>query len=196
MRSSVIPLVIVGALVAVSLASCQSSKQSTTQVVAQRDTSIPPNAIPAAKVDPRLLRYTFYFKMLASDTHPADEIFIDTSGQMRFNTHQQMKSGIWKTPTGFAYIEPADDDTLTYFVRKESLFVIDPSDVSPECPNGDIMYISFYRPDLKKEIRLKTNTCAEEYNLLTGEQRKLFPMLLAYVQRLAQRYRPLFPDSP
>lgn len=147
---------------------------------------------PAA--NPLDIKYSMYYRVLSSDKNQADEIFVDTTGEMRFNTHQQMKSGTWKTPAGFAYIEPADGDTLFYFVRKTSFFDIDPSDVLPECPDGDVLFFSIYRSDIKKEIKLKTNTCATDFNLLTGEQRKLFPMFIQFIQRLANRYRPRFPD--
>jgi hypothetical protein len=122
-------------------------------------------------------------------------MFIDSTGQMTFTTNQTMKSGQTKTPTGFAYLEPSDDDTLYYFVRQKSLYDIDPSDVKPQCPTGDNLIITLYRPDINKWLKLETNTCAVDFNLLTSTQRRLFQQFLLFIQRLAARYRPGFLEN-
>ena|SRR5579872_5799938 len=143
---------------------------------------------------PQTFTYRFHFASLGSMTKPHDEIWIDTTGQMTFDTHQHLKDGSWKSPRGFAFLEPRDEDTLLFFIRKNILFSIDESDVSPQCPDGDQYIIRMYRSDLKKELFIRTNPCAGEYNLLTGEQRKIFPLFLAYIERLRDRYRPLYTD--
>jgi len=143
---------------------------------------------------PQTFTYRFHFASLGSMTKPHDEIWIDTSGQMTFDTHQHMKDGTWKSPRGMAYLEPKDEDSLLAFIRQDILYSIDQSDVSPQCPDGDQYSIRLYRSDLKKELSIKTNTCAAEFNLLTGQQRKLFPAFVAYIDRLRNRYRPLYTE--
>jgi hypothetical protein len=147
-----------------------------------------------ASITPQTFTYRFHFANLGSMTKPHDEIWIDTSGQVTFNTHQHMKDGSWKSPRGFAYLEPKDEDTLLFFIRKDAMYSIEESDVSPQCPDGDQYTIRMSRSDLKKELIIQTNTCAGEYNLLTGDQRKLFPAFLAYIDRLRDRYRPLYTE--
>ncbi len=139
-------------------------------------------------------KYRFYFGSLGSLTKPHDNIWIDTAGQMTFDTEQQLKSGGWKSPRGMSFLEPKDEDTLLFFIKQDALFTIEEADVSPQCPDGDIYTIIIYRTDIKKQLSVKTNTCAPEFNLLTGQQRKIFPALLAFIDRIRDRYRPLFTD--
>lgn len=169
---------------------CSASHTSSSSSHAS-DTAEKPVLVTEAKPE---VRFSIYMRVTASEDHPADELFIDTSGEMRFNTHQQMKTGQWKTPEGFAYVEPADADTLHFFMKHDSFLEIQPGDILPQCPGGDQLYIAVYRADLKKNVRYKTNMCAATFNLLTGEQRTLFPMFLNYMERLRNRYRPRFPD--
>ncbi|HYM20578.1 MAG TPA: hypothetical protein VEW28_06200 [Candidatus Kapabacteria bacterium] len=138
------------------------------------------------------IKYVFRYRMISSTSSPNDDLFIDSTGQMTFHTTQKTMSGEVKTPTGFAYLEPADGDTLYYFIRQNLLYDIDPNNVNPQCPTGDIFSLYIYRCDSNKSIRLQTNTCAQDFNLLTGPQRKLFQQLIPFVQRLAARYRPGF----
>jgi hypothetical protein len=139
-------------------------------------------------------RYRFHLNASGSMTTPHDDINIDTNGQMVFDTQQHMKDGTWKSPHGMAFLEPRDEDTLLSFIKRDILFSIDESDVSPSCPNGDHYSLQISRTDLQKKLSITTNTCAAEYNLLTGDARKIFPAFLAYLNRLRDRYRPLFTD--
>jgi hypothetical protein len=143
---------------------------------------------------PQTFKYRFYFYSLGSLTRPHDEIWIDTNGQMTFDTQQHMHDGSWKSPRGMAYLEPRDEDSLLTFIRQDALFSIDEADVTPQCPDGDQYKIRVYRSDLKKQVSFNTNTCASEFNLLVGQQRKLFPGFIAYIERLRVRYRPLYTE--
>ena len=143
---------------------------------------------------PQVFTYRFYFGSVGSVTKPHDEIWIDTSGQMTFDTHQHMNDGSWKSPHGIAYLEPRDEDTMLTFIKQDVLFSIDESDVTPQCPDGDQYTIRLYRSDLHKKISFRTNTCALEYNLLTGQQRKIFPAFIAFIDRMRARYRPLYTE--
>jgi len=134
--------------------------------------------------------YTLRFVASGSMKSPHDEIYIDSSGQMIFNTDQHLKNGLWKTPRGMAYLEARDEDTLLQFIKQDNLFSIVESDVSPQCPEGDHFTLKIHRSDLKKDLFINTNTCAAEYNLLTGSNRKVFPDFLSFIGRLRDRYRP------
>ncbi len=166
-----------------SMGGCHSSRmQTSSEESSQHDTVLhrPPEAI----------KFSFHLKTLLSLTHPDDEINIDTNGQMIFELHQLMNSGKWRNPTGFSYMNKLDDDTLWSFIKKSSLFDVQIDDVKPECPDGDLLFISIYRSDLNKTVSFQTNTCAKDYNLLTGEQRQYFPQFLAFLQRVRDKYRP------
>jgi len=139
-------------------------------------------------------KYRFVFGSLGSLTKHHDNIWIDTTGQMIFDTEQKFKDGKWKSPRGIAFLEPKDEDTLRSFIKQDALFSIEQSDVQPQCPNGDQYILRIFRSDLNKELVLTTNTCASEYNLLSGQQRKVFPALLGFIDRIRERYRPLFTE--
>ena len=139
-------------------------------------------------------KYRFHLNASGSITTPHDDINIDTNGQMVFDTQQHMKDGSWKSPHGLAYLEPRDEDTLLSFIKHDALFSIEESDISPSCPDGDHYSLQITRTDLKNRLSVTTSTCAAEYNLLTGENRKTFPAFLAYLNRLRDRYRPLYTD--
>ncbi len=151
---------------------------------------------PEKKVAPVVQQFKFKFHLNASGsmTTPHDDINIDTNGQMIFDSQQHMKDGTWKSPHGMAFLEPRDEDTLLSFIKRDALFSIDESDISPLCPDGDHYSLQIVRTDLKKSLSVTTNTCASEYNLLTGENRKIFPAFLAYLNRLRDRYRPLYTE--
>jgi hypothetical protein len=149
------------------------------------------------KVSTKPTTFTYRFHVttlgLGANQHH-DEISIDTTGQIMYNAQQHFKNGDWKRVPGMAFIEPKDEDTLLTFIRQDALFSIEESDVTPQCPDGETYSFIIYRSDLKKEIRFKTNSCAAEFNLLTGAKRKLFPGFLAYIDRLRDRYRPQLMD--
>jgi hypothetical protein len=170
------------AAIAGSLASCSSPKTvSKTEAAKTADT----------------LSFRYRFHVLTLGALPGqhhDEIWIDTTGQMRFNSDQHRRDSTWTQVPSMAYLEPRDEDTLLSFLKHAELFSIDESDVTPQCPTGETYSFIIYRSDLKKTVRFKTNTCAAEFNLLTGVKRKLFPGFLAYVDRLRDRYRPSFMD--
>ena len=153
-----------------------------------------PDTLKNAALPAHSFKYKFHLNASGSMTSPHDDINIDTNGQMVFDTQQHMKDGSWKSPHGLAYIEPRDEDTLLSFLKHDALFSIDESDVSPSCPDGDHYALQIMRTDLKKRLSVNTNTCAGEYNLLTGDQRKIYPAFLAYLNRLRDRYRPLFTE--
>ncbi len=162
----------------------------------------PKTAAPMANITPVHQRtdtpdfqYTFYFKVVSSLNTPDDEIMIDTNSQMRFGTHQEMSNGDWRTPTGFAYLEAKDEDSLVTFIKRNSLFEVEQGDVEPQCPKGDILHLMIYRRDLNKTIKLQTNTCVYDFNLLTGEQRKYFPQFIRFLQRIRDVYRPAIPEK-
>ena len=173
---------------AIGASSCSSSKQGST-VTATKDST------PVHIRRDTSFGYTFYFKVISSLTTPDDEIMIDTNTQMRFGTHQEMKGGVWRTPTGFSFLEPKDEDSLITFIKRNSLFEIDQNDVQPPCPQGDILYVMIYRKDLNKIVKINTNTCVYDFNLLTGEQRKYFPQFIKFLQRIRDVYRPALPDK-
>lgn len=139
-------------------------------------------------------KYKFHLNASGSMTTPHDDINIDTNGQMIFDSQQHMKDGTWKSPHGMAFLEPRDEDTLLSFIKHDALFSIEESDVSSSCPDGDHYLLQIMRTDLKNRLSLKTSTCAAEYNLLTGDNRKTFPAFLAYLNRLRDRYRPVYTD--
>src|SRR5438045_4105453 len=85
----------------------------------------------AKQKNPQTFTYKFYFGSLGSVTRPHDDIWIDSAGQMTFDTKQHLKSGAWKSPRGLAYLEPKDEDTLLSFIRQDALFSIEQADVSP-----------------------------------------------------------------
>jgi hypothetical protein len=169
------------------LISCSGSKSTTV-------TQVKTDSVKKAPISPQRFTYRFHFAALGTATRPQDEFWIDTSGQMTFDTHQHMKDGSWKSPHGIAYLEPRDEDSLLSFIKQDILYTIDESDVSPLCPDGDIYTFHILRSGIKKEVSFKTNTCAPEYNLLTGQQRKFFPLFLAFIDRLRVRYRPLYTE--
>ncbi|MDP4219352.1 MAG: hypothetical protein Q8916_02010 [Bacteroidota bacterium] len=152
------------------------------------------NSVQNSKAVSAPMTYRFHFGASGTATKPHEEFWIDSTGKMTFDTRQHMKNGTWKTPRGLSYIEPRDEDTLLYYIKQDALFDIDESDVSPQCPEGESFALRIARSDLKKELAIITNTCASEFNLLTGQQRKIFPPFLAFLNRLRDRYRPLFTD--
>jgi hypothetical protein len=174
------------ALASCSLISCSSKSVSKTEEKNESKKVV--------LITPKMFTYSISLEAPASIKHPHDGFWIDTSGQMTFETDQHMKNGSWKKPRGLAYLEPKDEDSLLTFIRKDAFFSIEESDVSPQCPNGDQYILQLYRSDLNKKITLHTNTCASDFNLLTGEMRKVFPQFLAFIGRLRDRYRPLFTD--
>ncbi len=180
-------LLVGSAMLSIGLISCGGGKSI-------GDSSKKSEVQKTAPVSPQMVTYRFHFTSLGSATKPHDEIWIDTNGQMTFDTQQHMKDGSWRSPRGMAYLEPKDEDSLLTFVRLDILYSIDESDVSPQCPDGDQYGIRMSRSDLKKELFIKTNTCAAEYNLLTGQQRKIFPAFIAFIDRLRDRYRPLYTE--
>jgi hypothetical protein len=167
--------------------SCSGGKSVSS---AQISTS-PKTEVPAP---PKSFKYRLYFGSQGSMTLPHDQIWIDSTGQMTFDTQQHMKDGSWKSPRGLAYLEPKDEDSLLRFIRQDALFSIEEADVSPQCADGDIYKIHIIRSDLAKELQIQTNTCALEFNLLTGQQRKIFSPFIAFFNRLRDKYRPLFPE--
>lgn len=174
-------------ILSISLGSCGGGKSaSTTLQKTESEKVIQPI--------PLTFKYRFHLGTYGSETKPHDDIWIDTSGQMTFDTQQRLKNGNWKTPRGMAYLEPRDEDSLLFFISQDILFSIEQSDISPHCPNGEQFSIRIYRTDLKKELSVVTNECASEFNLLTGTQRKIFPPFIAYINRIRERYRPLFTD--
>jgi len=179
--------IFLAAFFSVGLFSCSGGKSTSLSQV-KSDT------LKHAAASPQTFTYRFYFGSVGSMTRPHDEIWIDTSGQMTFDTHQHMHDGSWKSPHGIAYLEPRDEDSLLYFIRQDIIFSIDESDVTPLCADGDQYTIRLWRSDLKREVKFKTNTCAPEYNLLTGQLRKIFPAFIAYIDRMRTRYRPLYTD--
>jgi hypothetical protein len=139
-------------------------------------------------------KYKLHLNASGSRTTSHDDINIDTNGQMIFDTQQLMKDGTWQSPHGMAFLDPRDADTLLSFIKIDALFSIDESDVSTSCPNGDRYLLQITRTDPPKKLSITTNTCSSEYNLLVGEQRKIYPAFLAYMGRLRRKYRPLFSD--
>jgi hypothetical protein len=166
--------------------SCSSSKSVTTSKSETDQKTVPPPA----------QTFTYTLRLVASGSlnTPHDEIFLDTSGQITFNTDQRLKKGGWKRPRGLAFIEPRDEDTLLHFIQQEELFSIQESDITPQCPEGDQYLLKIHRSDLKNDLTVNTNTCASEFNLLSGSKRKLFSSFLTYIGRLRDRYRPGFTD--
>jgi hypothetical protein len=171
------------------LCSCGGSKPvSATKSEQKKDSvALVKTALPKFK-------YRFYLGSPASAIRPHDEIWIDTNGQMTFDTQQKLKNGTWKSPRGLAYLEPKDADTLVNFLKYDQFFSIEESDVSPQCADGDQITLTIYRTDLKKELHITTNSCAAEFNLLTGDMRKLYPYFITFIGRLRDRYRPLFTE--
>jgi hypothetical protein len=184
--------IISGCLLLLIVSACHSGTQISKDIV-PTDSLKATQAPPPKK--PTDIKYVFHYKVINSQSSPNDDMFIDSTGQMTFSTNQQLKSGKLKNPTGFAYLEPSDDDTLYYFVRQNSLIDIEPSDVKPQCPTGDILVITLYRCDIKKWLKLETSTCAVDFNLLSSGQRKLFQQFIPFVRRLASRYRPGFLEN-
>src|SRR4051812_25653100 len=68
--------------------------------------------VKTAPVTPKMFTYSLSLEAPATIKHPHDGFWIDTSGQMTFETDQHMKNGTWKKPRGLAYLEPKDEDTL------------------------------------------------------------------------------------
>jgi hypothetical protein len=170
---------------------CQSSSP-TSKVMVSDSSKTTQKPAPKKLTD---IKYVFHYKVINSAESPNDDMFVDSTGQMTFSTDQKLKSGQLKNPTGFAYLEPSDDDTLYYFIRQSALMDIDPGDVKPQCPTGDVLIITLYRCDLRKWLKLETNTCAVDFNLLSSGQRKLFQQFIPFIRRLAARYRPGFLDN-
>lgn len=175
--------------VSATLCSCGGSKPAPIS-----QTSLKKDSIGLVKPALPKFKYRFYLGSPASAMRPHDEIWIDTNGQMTYDTQQKLKNGTWKSPRGLAYLERKDEDTLVNFLKYEQFFSIDESDVSPQCADGDQITLTIYRTDLKKELHITTNSCAAEFNLLTGDMRKLYPYFIAFIGRLRDRYRPLFTE--
>lgn len=180
-------LAIVVMVLSVVLLSCGGGKPITKTL---QKPELEKSSVPAIQQ----FKYKFHLNASGSMTTPHDDIMIDTNGQMIFDTQQHLKNGTWKSPHGMAFLEQRDEDTLLSFIKQDALFSIDESDVSPLCPDGDHYSLQIIRTDLKKNLSVSTNSCAAEFNLLTGENRKMFPAFLAYLSRLRDRYRPLFTD--
>jgi hypothetical protein len=179
-------LVIVG-LAAVVAVGCNSSSQSTKTTATTIEK-------PQVKKSDSSFVFTLRLRAVKEMSSPYDDIFIDTNGQMIYETKQQMKNGEWRKPKGFAYLNLKDEDSLVNFISKKSLFEIDPMDVKPECPTENVLFLNIYRSDLQKTIAIETNRCAEITNLLTGEQRHYFPQFIAFLERVREAYRPQLPE--
>lgn len=134
--------------------------------------------------------YSFYFLGSATLSMPADEITIDTSGQMYFVSQQRLPAGNWTKPRGLAFLEQNDLDTLLSIIKDSTFFYISNDDVSAQCAEGSEISFQLYRMDIHKGLKIKTNTCAADYNLLTGNERKLFKKFMYFMQNIRERYRP------
>jgi hypothetical protein len=165
------------------LASCQSSKQTTTVA-----TSTPTSA-PSGRPGIAL-----YFKGGNTITMPNDEFTIDTTNQVLFVSQQKMAAGNWREPKGMAFLEPEDKDTLHLFFQDSNMFKIKSEDVNTPCADGASITLRVYRTDLKEPLILETSTCAAEYNTLYGETRKKFKKMIYFFQRFRDKYRPMFLD--
>lgn len=185
MNYKILPLIF-SVLLSSSIVSCSGGK-SVSSIEQKKD------SVKIVKTSDRF-KYRFYLGSPATANRPHDEIWIDTTGQMTYDTQQKLKNGTWKSPRGMAYLEPKDADTLFNFIKYDKFFSIEESDVSPQCPDGDLITLRIYRTDLKKELHITTNSCAAEFNLLTGDIRKIYPYFIAYIGRLRDRYRPLFTE--
>ena len=185
MRNHLIAYVLLLAA-SLGLASCSSMKNTSSD---QKGSSL------AAHKGPDTIKYSFYLRVDGSMSTQPDEIFVDTTGQMTYNTQQHMRTGQWKNPTGFAYLDKTDDDTLFSYINYNKLFDVSEEDVKPQCPNGDQLFLSIYRSDINKKISIHTNTCSEEFNLLSGDVRRAFQELVAFSMRLRDKYRPRFPEQ-
>jgi hypothetical protein len=162
------------------LISCQSAKQTTTE------TTYPtPGSVGAA----------LYFKGTSTLTMPNDEFTIDTAGRVLFTSQQLMSEGNWREPKGVAYLEPKDADTLRMLLLNDSnLYQIKSEDVNGACPEGT-MLIKLYRTDRTSPTIIETSTCAAEYNTLYGKTRKDFKVLIRFLHRCRDFYRPMYLDK-
>jgi hypothetical protein len=170
------------------LASCSTTQTVTTKSVKAAE--------PVQKDTPQK-RFTFSFYFLGSSTltMPADEITVDTTGQMVFVTQQRLSDGSWTKPRGLAYLEPKDLDSLLSFISDTEFFHINNDDVLEECAEGSDIIFRLYRTDLSHGLDLKTSTCAAEYNLLVGKKRQLFKKFMVFFQDIRERYRPKIVES-
>jgi hypothetical protein len=172
----------------VLLSSCSSTKTQTTT-----PTKV---AEPVQKeVAKKNFTFSFYFLGSSTLTMPADEITVDTTGQMVFVTQQRLSDGSWTKPRGLAYLEPKDHDSLISFISDTEFFHINNEDVLEECAEGSDITFRLYRTDLTKGLELRTSTCASEYNLLVGRKRQLFKKFMAFFQDIRERYRPKIIES-
>jgi hypothetical protein len=181
-------IVFVGCFAALLVMGCNSSSQTTKTSTATIEKPV------AKKKNDSSFVFTLRLRAVREMSSPFDDIYIDTNGQMVYETKQQMKDGQWRKPKGFAYLSIKDEDSLVNFIRKKSLFQIDPSDVKPECPAENVLFIDIYRSDLQKTLSLETNRCVENTNLLTGEQRHYFPQFIAFLEKVRVAYRPQLPE--
>jgi hypothetical protein len=141
---------------------------------------------------PRTFVYNFYMEVYGTETTPHDKIWIDSSGQMRFDHDQLLKNGAWKPVHGLAYLDPKDEDAFLSFIKNNYLYTIHESDITPQCATGEQFVFRISRSDLQQVFSAHTNSCASEYNLLTGEARKLFTPFLEFIQYMRKKYRPEF----
>lgn len=165
-----------------TLASCQSTKQTTTETKTQDENS----GIPGVQL---------YFKGTNTLTLPNDEFTIDTGGQVLFISQQQMSTGNWREPKGIAYLEPDDRDTIALLLLDDVTFTIKNQDVNMPCADGALITLRVHRTDGIQSLNLQTSTCATEYNTLFGQARKNFKILIPFLQRIRDKYRPMYLDK-
>src|ERR1043165_2975861 len=100
-------------LAAVVAGGCNSSSQSTKTTATTIEK-------PQVKKQDSSFVFTLRFRAVKEMSSPYDDFFIDTNGQMIYETKQQMKNGEWRKPKGFAYLNLKDEDSLVNFIRKKS----------------------------------------------------------------------------
>ena len=172
--------------VLIALASCGTTKNTQTTLPKEERT------ISIASKAPT---YNIYYYASNTLTLPNDEITIDSTAYVIYTSQQKMQTGNWRSPKGVSFLEPEDKDTLYSILSDTSLFHINSDDVSPECPDGSELRIKITRSDLRQSLAITTNTCASEYNLLSGATKKQFKRLLAYFEKMRTNYRPKYPEK-
>jgi hypothetical protein len=176
----------------IALASCGTNKNVQHTTKATQPAIVPHNTAPA---------YNVYYYASSTLTLPNDEFTIDSTAYVIYTSQQKMKTGEWKSPKGFSYLDPEDKDTLYQILSDTSLFSIRSEDVSPECPDGSEVRLKIIRSDVPRTLFINSNTCSLEFNTLSGTQKKQFKRLIAYMEKIRKNYRPSYsekgkPSSP
>jgi hypothetical protein len=176
--------VLLTALAVSGLASCESSHKS---VESNKSAS------PSASVDvkpTRVAKYYFVFSSSGFSDRPSDAFRVDTNRSMDFETRKKGADGGWHSLKGMAVIEPNDYDTLARLISDGNLLDLDPTDLSTNCPSGEIYTLTIGSTLRPKPTHVDYTACSIDYNLLMKPQRSNFVELAHWFDAMRDKYRP------